>query len=249
MFALCPGQKYSDRTTSPIVVHCSAGVGRTGTYITIDSCLDAVDSGRKSKDLDVDHVVSKARKARVFMVQTIGQYSFCYYALLDGIRDSLSALGGAIDSFAQADLAEAKKQHSKEDAEIAGVINGDADGLEATSEELKMAEHAWSSTVDTNYDIKKEMTSLESRFVSLLQSGKDVDLSKATSDQIRNLVRASKELSRQKKEAAERRLAEEKKAFEEAAAAEKAASAKQVKAKKASAAEKQALKFMKKMSK
>jgi len=79
----------SDFTKSPVLVHCSAGVGRTGTYITVDRCLDAVESGKKSKDLDVDTTVKSLRMCRCFMVQTEPQYVFCYHALLDGIRESL----------------------------------------------------------------------------------------------------------------------------------------------------------------
>ena len=78
----------------PIVVHCSAGVGRTGTYITVDKVLDAVDAGQKNDELNLDKVMQKQRHDRVFMVQTQSQYEFTYRAVADGIRQKLKEAGG-----------------------------------------------------------------------------------------------------------------------------------------------------------
>ena len=55
-------------TTAPIVVHCSAGVGRTGVFIVLDTALAAVEAGEF--DGDVFSIVSTARKHRIHMVQT-----------------------------------------------------------------------------------------------------------------------------------------------------------------------------------
>ncbi|XP_071250760.1 receptor-type tyrosine-protein phosphatase epsilon isoform X1 [Salvelinus alpinus] len=64
----------------PIVVHCSAGVGRTGTFIVIDGVIDMMHQEQK---IDVFGFVSKIRDQRSQLVQTDIQYSFIYQALLE----------------------------------------------------------------------------------------------------------------------------------------------------------------------
>ena len=50
-----------------LLVHCSAGVGRTGTFITLDSMLERM---KTESNVNIFEFVSNLRKQRVLMVQT-----------------------------------------------------------------------------------------------------------------------------------------------------------------------------------
>uniref|UniRef100_A0A667YGI7 Receptor-type tyrosine-protein phosphatase n=1 Tax=Myripristis murdjan TaxID=586833 RepID=A0A667YGI7_9TELE len=64
----------------PIVVHCSAGVGRTGTFIVIDGMIDMMHMEQR---VDVFGFVTRIREQRCQLIQTDMQYSFIYQALLE----------------------------------------------------------------------------------------------------------------------------------------------------------------------
>ncbi|KAM9507196.1 receptor-type tyrosine-protein phosphatase U-like isoform 5-T5 [Guaruba guarouba] len=66
----------------PMVVHCSAGIGRTGTFIALDFLLKM---GRAEGKVDVFHCVQRLREQRISMVQTKEQYTFLYEVVLEGL--------------------------------------------------------------------------------------------------------------------------------------------------------------------
>ena len=53
--------------SGPLLIHCSAGVGRTGTYMALDMLLD---EARQSGEVDILDVVSHLRRQRMTLVQT-----------------------------------------------------------------------------------------------------------------------------------------------------------------------------------
>lgn len=63
----------------PLLVHCSAGVGRTGTFICVDHIINNINShSNPTSEVDIFHTVYQLRKQRVYMVQTREQYEYLY---------------------------------------------------------------------------------------------------------------------------------------------------------------------------
>ena len=71
----------------PLLVHCSAGVGRTGTFMAVDTLLNRCET--LSADVDPLGFVKQMRLQRNFMVQALVQYQFIFKALTDGMNKSL----------------------------------------------------------------------------------------------------------------------------------------------------------------
>ncbi|KAL7060163.1 hypothetical protein AAHC03_09474 [Spirometra sp. Aus1] len=67
--------------SGPIVVHCSAGIGRTGTFIVIDMLINYIKRMGLQCDIDISRAVQAVREQRSGMVQTETQYRFIYKAV------------------------------------------------------------------------------------------------------------------------------------------------------------------------
>uniref|UniRef100_A0A8C7HIL9 protein-tyrosine-phosphatase n=1 Tax=Oncorhynchus kisutch TaxID=8019 RepID=A0A8C7HIL9_ONCKI len=72
-------RQQANRTKEPIVVHCSAGVGRTGTFIALDRLMQHI---REHEYTDILGMVSEMRSHRLSMVQTEEQYVFIHQCVL-----------------------------------------------------------------------------------------------------------------------------------------------------------------------
>ncbi|KAJ8289290.1 hypothetical protein COCON_G00019490 [Conger conger] len=69
--------KRSDST--PLMVHCSAGIGRTGVLITMETAMELIEKDEPVHPLDI---VRRLRDQRAMMVQTASQYRFVCEAIL-----------------------------------------------------------------------------------------------------------------------------------------------------------------------
>ncbi|XP_029438325.1 receptor-type tyrosine-protein phosphatase eta-like [Rhinatrema bivittatum] len=78
---------------SPILVHCSAGVGRTGAFIAIDHIIHQVEL---ENYVDVFGIVHDLRMHRPLMVQTESQYIFLHQCALDLIKTKSETQGNLI---------------------------------------------------------------------------------------------------------------------------------------------------------
>ncbi len=67
-------------------IHCSAGVGRTGTLMTIDYGLKQI---KNNLELNIIEIIKLLRNQRLSMVQSKEQYEFCYETLLYAIKNNI----------------------------------------------------------------------------------------------------------------------------------------------------------------
>ncbi|XP_060040613.1 tyrosine-protein phosphatase non-receptor type 21-like, partial [Erinaceus europaeus] len=70
---------------SPLLVHCSAGVGRTGVVILSEIMIACLEH---NETLDVPRMLDSLRQQRMMMVQTLCQYTFVYRVLVQFLRSS-----------------------------------------------------------------------------------------------------------------------------------------------------------------
>ncbi|XP_078025220.1 protein tyrosine phosphatase receptor type Fa isoform X5 [Epinephelus lanceolatus] len=77
---LCRVKACNPPEAGPMVVHCSAGVGRTGCFIVIEAMLERM---KHEKSVDIYGYVTCMRAQRNYMVQTEDQYIFIHEALLE----------------------------------------------------------------------------------------------------------------------------------------------------------------------
>lgn len=76
--------RQKSKTRAPVLLHCSAGIGRTGTFCAIDIGIKRY---LEQKTIDIASTVLKMRHERSGSVQTEDQYVFAYLALMDFIRE------------------------------------------------------------------------------------------------------------------------------------------------------------------
>ncbi|KAK6631075.1 hypothetical protein RUM43_014171 [Polyplax serrata] len=74
----------------PVVVHCSDGVGRTGTYCLIDMVLNRMAKG--AKEIDIAATLEHIRDQRPLMVRTKQQFEFVLMAVAEEVHAILKAL-------------------------------------------------------------------------------------------------------------------------------------------------------------
>lgn len=69
----------------PVVVHCSAGVGRSGVVVLCDIMLHALDH---NQSIDIPEVLTQLRLQRMLTIQTLAQYKFVYTVLIQYLKNS-----------------------------------------------------------------------------------------------------------------------------------------------------------------
>ena len=75
---------YKDCKGAP-VVHCSAGIGRTGTLVLVDTILTITEE-KRTQNIDIYSILISIRQHRLGLVQTPDQLRFCFLAILTGMQ-------------------------------------------------------------------------------------------------------------------------------------------------------------------
>jgi hypothetical protein len=118
----------------PLVVHCSAGVGRSGAFVAIHMLLEKLRLGYPHEEIDVLALVGKLRKQRMGMVQTEAQFKFIFDTIADHLKDNNNLITKPI----------------KSPAPISNVLKQSRNFSETIPEESKKAKSYSVSKVETS---------------------------------------------------------------------------------------------------
>lgn len=75
-------KEQGSEAVGPMIVHCSAGCGRSGAFCAIDTVLSRLKEVKEDDNTDILlETISRFREQRLSMVQTLRQFVFCYEAV------------------------------------------------------------------------------------------------------------------------------------------------------------------------
>ncbi|KAK0426159.1 hypothetical protein QR680_009562 [Steinernema hermaphroditum] len=81
------GKLESDSSSGPVVIHCSAGIGRTGTFVVIDTVLASVEYGTPLSVKGFEDWILYLRRFRRGLIQTAQQLRFSWQSIVDSLVD------------------------------------------------------------------------------------------------------------------------------------------------------------------
>ncbi|XP_053706117.1 tyrosine-protein phosphatase non-receptor type 1-like isoform X2 [Synchiropus splendidus] len=73
-----------EKRHGPVVVHCSAGIGRSGTFCLVDTCLLLMSLREEPSSVKILEVLVQMRRCRMGLIQTADQLRFSYLSIIQG---------------------------------------------------------------------------------------------------------------------------------------------------------------------
>ncbi|XP_052560039.1 tyrosine-protein phosphatase non-receptor type 2 isoform X3 [Tympanuchus pallidicinctus] len=125
----------------PAVVHCSAGIGRSGTFSLVDSCLVLMEK-KDPISVDIKKVLLDMRKYRMGLIQTPDQLRFSYMAVIEGAKFIMgdSTIQKRWKELSKEDQAPSSEQSPPHPAKITTEkYNGNSVGLESKDQVDKIS--------------------------------------------------------------------------------------------------------------
>ena len=95
------------------MIHCSAGIGRSGTFCIVDTALLLLERGER---VNIKDLVLEMRRYRMGLIQTAEQLRFSYLAIMEGAEPFIKANGDANPSESEESLSEDDSSTSTEDS-------------------------------------------------------------------------------------------------------------------------------------
>lgn len=112
-----------DEEVGPAVVHCSAGIGRSGTFCLVDTCLVLI-AKEGPGSVVVKEILMELRNYRMGLIQTPDQLKFSYLAIVEGARQMGLISADALSELSRPPASEA--DHSS-DSSSSGYDDNDDD--------------------------------------------------------------------------------------------------------------------------
>ncbi|KAM6910704.1 tyrosine-protein phosphatase non-receptor type 23 [Xenentodon cancila] len=127
---------------TPVVVHCSSGVGRTGAFCLLYAALQELEAGNGIPDLLL--LVKKMRQQRKNMLQEKLHLKFCYEAVLKHAEQVLQRHGITTASYSKNTNSAATKPYSRQESQHDIVLGGDMpiSSIQATIAKLSIRPHS-----------------------------------------------------------------------------------------------------------
>ena len=75
-----------DKMDEPTIVHCSAGIGRSGTFCLIDSVLSMIENQGSTEGIDIINTLLEMRDYRMGLIQSPVQLRFAYMSIIYGVK-------------------------------------------------------------------------------------------------------------------------------------------------------------------